>query len=402
MVKYFLEKSPMIEMGLIQIAAATSGNKELLNLLHTRSPLLPSKEFLAAIAQSGKIDLMDWAVSLGCPLSPDIYMVGPTIESVEVMNWAKDHGIELKEESHQMVIKLALSNEVYDDDIKIIKWLHDNGVDILGNPEDTAPWAWAIMARRFEIFKFAAKSGLKMSPHYYSASIRTKDEPFRRYLDELHCPFDIQSMYEAAAHYSGDALIALISELRSKGIAWDPMVAWKAITRGNLSDLKWLLKNGCPIDRNSLHNAFSRGDILIAAYLIDEVKLRPTPYFVAQVFASDKVKAIDFIIERKMAYDPKEAWVLATGTYRPHLLRKMLAIGFVFGAEHFLDSVMEQKDDVLRWLKLNVGTMVDLVEVSKLLVQEKVRASLKKSKFPSTLTSTLTWVEEMMLRQKTS
>jgi len=360
--------------------AARSGNDQMFDyVLRKAEGLRVMPTVLMECANSGRIEMMDRIVALGAtPIASSIYFVAATKNSVEILQWAKDRSVPFTPEPIGSGIDYAAQRGY----IRVLEWWQANGIDVLTacTKDPTIRWAGAIYTKNFETFKYAVKLGLKMDPRYYAAAISAHDTAFRRYLEEeLHCPIDLTSMLNAITAGWDREVIPLLSELRSKGIAWDAKVTALAAERSNLGVVKWLVRNGCPINGDALIRSLERGKDEILKYLFDELKMEISPMLAAQAFKCNNGKVFDFLRERKITVNDDEAFNNATTMgFRPYVLRKMLEVGVKLKPKFAIDVMTRGPLDMLKWLERHDCPM-DLDEMRRILTAPKSAYWMKQS-----------------------
>ena len=174
------------------------------NTPEEKKPLLMNGRTSEWAAMCGRLEVLKWLRSKGCPCDEVTYAYAATRGHLEVLKWLRSEDCPWDE--------WACSQAAGYGHLEILKWLRSEGC-----PWSEVTCAGATIPGHLEVLKWLRSEG---------------------------CPWD-RDAYAFAATYGH---LEILKWLRSKGCPWDEKACSGAATYGHLQVLKWLRSEGCPWD----------------------------------------------------------------------------------------------------------------------------------------------------------
>lgn len=204
--------------------------------------------YAAAEADANRLEILDWAVANGAPLSPNVYSVTVREGRVDLTMWLYEHHVPWNEELGNTAAEKGHLN--------ILAWAWSRGLPL---PTDLM-WS-AANGGHFPVIKWVLDHGFKWETQFTTPEDVFSQMAFHgvellEWAHERGCRFDGKALVSAAC--CGDNLdkaMPMLRWLKEHGCPWTAWACRVAAAHGAIEILKWLHSNGCPWDEGTCRAA---------------------------------------------------------------------------------------------------------------------------------------------------
>ena len=163
-----------------------------------------SWELCGAAAEGGRLDVLQWLRSIGCPWDETVAMVAARLNLMDMLKWVRANGVDMG--------MLTAYNAAYMGNFEALKWVHAEGC-----------------VMDYRICEAAARRG---------------DLPMLEWARQKGCDWSPRLCAQAAL----DGHLQLLIWARRSGCPWTELTPLAAVHGGHLDVLAWAYANNCPAD----------------------------------------------------------------------------------------------------------------------------------------------------------
>jgi hypothetical protein len=234
--------------GTVCVAAAQRERLDVLQWLHARGYPWHSQT-LPAAAGTGNIEMLQWLRANGCIWGVDIYTAAARGGHLPVLQWLHENGYPIQ----PMVCNLAAVYGYLD----ILRWMYT-----LGNFRSDEICYHAVCNGHLEVLQWAVANGCSHGPSVYLSAGK-----YPHILQWLYDAGHINKTNISVYQFCESNCLPGVKWTHKHGYSWNELCTKKAAKCGNLKMLKYLYKNGCPLNKRACKIAVGRRALKIVYWL---------------------------------------------------------------------------------------------------------------------------------------
>ncbi|KAL6059439.1 Ankyrin repeat domain containing protein [Balamuthia mandrillaris] len=284
-----------------------------------------------AVAKSGSLALLQWAVANGCPLDASLSACLALEGQLELLKWARWNGCKwdrwtccnAAQAGHLEVLRWARKNGCSWNEeccelaarhghLEVVKWLRRHGCHW-----DERTTQEAASSGHFELFRWAIAHGCPCFVDDLSCVVARRGEKELLVLAAREGHVSSEGANRVCAYFAMTGDLELLRWARDQGFPWTEEVCSTAARSKHLALLKWARENGCPWRDQDMRESAVHGGLDVLKFVVGQgVTLAGDPCVCALAARRGSLEMVQWAKENGCPWD---ATFMAEATKTDHL-----------------------------------------------------------------------------------